>query len=189
MLVNTLKVPDKSNDSDARAKLLGSTAAVPVIIEDSPPEHAAIPISIHTKRHRRLVELLVAERKARKIRQQRLARRLRRHQSWVARLESGQRRIDVVEYLELADAIGFDPVRVLRKVRAVARGPRSPACVKPLADLVNCASAKTIAEVLVTKTTADKQAEIARYLPKEWAWERLVLPGLDPSDAEEFPQL
>jgi transcriptional regulator with XRE-family HTH domain len=169
--------------------LLGSTAAVPVIIEDSPPEHAAIPISIHTKRHRRLVELLVAERKARKIRQQRLARRLRRHQSWVARLESGQRRIDVVEYLELADAIGFDPVRVLRKVRAVARGPRSLACVKPLADLVNCASAKTIAEVLVTKTTADKQAEIARYLPKDWAWERLVLPGLDPSDAEEFPQL
>jgi len=30
-------------------------------------------------------------------------------QSFVARVESGERRIDVVEFLNIAKAIGFDP--------------------------------------------------------------------------------
>ena len=69
------------------------------------------------KRHKRLVKLLVDERKARKMRQQGLARRLNQHQSWVSRLESGARRIDVLEFLDLADAIGFDPAVALRKIQ------------------------------------------------------------------------
>jgi transcriptional regulator with XRE-family HTH domain len=75
------------------------------------------------KRHRRLVELIIQERKSRAIRQQGLAKLLRQQQSWVSRLETGQRRIDVVDFLNLADAIGFDPTKVLREVRAVADGP------------------------------------------------------------------
>lgn len=78
-----------------------------------------------TKRHRRLVELLIAERKARRLPQTNLARRLRRHQSWVARLESGQRRIGVDEFLMLAEAIGFDPTKALREIQAVGPG-RTP---------------------------------------------------------------
>jgi HTH-type transcriptional regulator/antitoxin HipB len=77
-----------------------------------------------TKRHKRLVELIIQERKARAIRQQSLAKLLRqRDQSWVSRMENGQRRIDVIEFLNLADAIGFDPSKVLKEVRAVADGP------------------------------------------------------------------
>jgi hypothetical protein len=83
--------------------------------------------AIHNdKRHQRLVELLVMERKSRKIRQHDLARKLRRHQSWVARLEGGQRRIDVVEFLELADVIGFNPAKMLKQVRAVAEATLTP---------------------------------------------------------------
>ena len=37
----------------------------------------------------------------------------------LARLESGQRRIDVVEFLDLADALGFDPVRAISALRKV----------------------------------------------------------------------
>ena len=38
-----------------------------------------------------------------------LATRLGEYQSFVARLESGQRRVDVVEFVGLAEILGFDP--------------------------------------------------------------------------------
>jgi hypothetical protein len=41
-------------------------------------------------------------------------------QSFIARLESGQRRVDVAESLELAEALGFDPGTVLAAVRTAA---------------------------------------------------------------------
>lgn len=50
--------------------------------------------------------------------QDELARKLKCHQSLVARLESGQRRIDVVELVVLARAIGFDPFELLAIVQA-----------------------------------------------------------------------
>lgn len=48
-----------------------------------------------------------------------LAGRIGEYQSYVARLESGQRRIDVVEFLEIAEALGFDPARALSSVKNV----------------------------------------------------------------------
>lgn len=48
-----------------------------------------------------------------------LAARLGEYQSFVARLESGQRRVDVVEFLELADAIGFDPAKSISGLKKV----------------------------------------------------------------------
>jgi transcriptional regulator with XRE-family HTH domain len=68
-----------------------------------------------------LAKLLVEERKTRGIHQQKLARKLRQHQSWVSRLESGRRRIDVCEFLDLAKAIGFNPSAVLEKIQGVVR--------------------------------------------------------------------
>lgn len=50
--------------------------------------------------------------------QDELAAKLKCHQSLVARLESGQRRIDVVELVVLARAIGFDAAEVLALVEA-----------------------------------------------------------------------
>ena len=52
--------------------------------------------------------------------QAQLAKRLGVYQSFVARLESGQRRIDVVEFLALAEVLRFDPAKAvlsLRKIR------------------------------------------------------------------------
>ena len=37
-----------------------------------------------------------------------LAERLDEYQSWVARLESGQRRVDVVEFERLAEVLNFE---------------------------------------------------------------------------------
>lgn len=50
--------------------------------------------------------------------QKELAAKLRHHQSFVARVESGERRIDVVELVVLARAIGFDTSEILAIVEA-----------------------------------------------------------------------
>ncbi len=56
---------------------------------------------------RQLAELTQAE----------LAARLHRPQSFVAKYESGTRRIEVIELLDLAEALGFDPVELLAAVQ------------------------------------------------------------------------
>jgi transcriptional regulator with XRE-family HTH domain len=43
-----------------------------------------------------------------------LAQRLGEYQSFVARLESGQRRVDVVEFIALSEILGFDPAKFIR---------------------------------------------------------------------------
>jgi ribosome-binding protein aMBF1 (putative translation factor) len=73
--------------------------------------------SIRTKRHKRLIELVTAERKQAGIRQIQLAKKIKRSQTWIARLESGERRLDVVELLDLAEAIGFDAPAMVAAVQ------------------------------------------------------------------------
>jgi transcriptional regulator with XRE-family HTH domain len=43
-----------------------------------------------------------------------VARRLKTHQSFVAKYEGGERRIDVTEFVTIARAVGADPVRLLK---------------------------------------------------------------------------
>ena len=48
-----------------------------------------------------------------------VAKALGRPQSYVADFERRERRIDVVEYLALAEAIGFDPLSLLADVMKI----------------------------------------------------------------------
>jgi transcriptional regulator with XRE-family HTH domain len=75
--------------------------------------------SLGSARHKALVDLLIRKREAAGMTQADLAARLGEYQSFVARLESGQRRVDVVEFLELADAIGFDPAKSISGLKKV----------------------------------------------------------------------
>ena len=70
--------------------------------------------TIHTERHLRLRELLVARRKAAGLTQTVLAKRLGKPPSYVAKYEGGDRRLDVLEYLDVAAAIGFEPGALIR---------------------------------------------------------------------------
>jgi transcriptional regulator with XRE-family HTH domain len=77
--------------------------------------------SIHSARQAALCELLVAARKNAGLTQQDVAKRVKRPQSFVAKVEGGERRLDVVEFLTVAEAIDADPVRIIRRLIGVAR--------------------------------------------------------------------
>lgn len=65
---------------------------------------------------KKLAAILVEARKKAGMRQIDLAKKLGVYQSWVTHLESGQRRVDVVELIELGKAIGFEPSDVVKKL-------------------------------------------------------------------------
>lgn len=74
--------------------------------------------TLNSRRHKSLVDLLVKRREVIGMTQAELAARLGQYQSFVARLESGQRRIDVVEFLELSEILGFDAVQAIKTIKA-----------------------------------------------------------------------
>ena len=73
--------------------------------------------TLNSRRHKSLVDLLVKRREVIGMTQAELAARLGQYQSFVARLESGQRRIDVVEFLELSEILGFDAVQAIKIIK------------------------------------------------------------------------
>ena len=75
--------------------------------------------TLGSKRHKALIGFLIERRKAAGMTQMQLADRLGKSQSFIAYLESGQRRVDVVEFLELAEVLGFDAGEALGAVRKV----------------------------------------------------------------------
>lgn len=75
--------------------------------------------SLRTPRQQRLVEMLVTYRRAAGLTQGDLARLLGRPQSVLSSLESGGRRIDIVELLEIADLINLDVHHVIDELRSI----------------------------------------------------------------------
>ena len=70
--------------------------------------------------HEALREFLVKKRKAVGLRQVDLAKRLKRKQDYISYVETGQKLVEVVELMEWAEAIGFDPkdaIKALAKIR------------------------------------------------------------------------
>lgn len=77
--------------------------------------------SLHSPGHLAFCKLMIGARKAAGLTQQELAKRLKRPQSFVAKYEGGERRIDVVEFLAITQAIGADPMRILRALQRLRR--------------------------------------------------------------------
>ena len=74
--------------------------------------------SLRTPEHSRLIKLLIEARNRAGLTQQQLADRLGRPQSFVAKYEGGERRIDVVEFLGIARELDLDPARAVREIGA-----------------------------------------------------------------------
>ena len=72
-------------------------------------------------RYRALVGKLVEARKEAGLSQDALASRLGRHQQFVSRYEIGERRLDIVEFIDICRALGLD-ISILKVVSGVDAG-------------------------------------------------------------------
>ena len=72
--------------------------------------------STHSKQYKHLCVLLIQRRKELGLSQYDLADLLQRPQSFVAKVEGGERRLDVAEFLELAHALSSDPCEIIRTI-------------------------------------------------------------------------
>ena len=72
--------------------------------------------SAFTRRGKRFRRALADARNAAGLTQVELARKLRRPQSFISKVEAGERRLDVIEFLEVARALSVDPGRFLADV-------------------------------------------------------------------------
>lgn len=75
-----------------------------------------MPVSRHTVRYKRFQNALKGARKAAGLTQAQVGERLGRQQSFVNKYEAGERRLDVIEFVDVAVAIGSDPVAILRSL-------------------------------------------------------------------------
>jgi transcriptional regulator with XRE-family HTH domain len=67
-------------------------------------------------RYRHLIEQLVAARRDQGLSQEALAERLGRHQQFVSRYEIGERRLDIVEFVDIARALGLSVTSLLKQL-------------------------------------------------------------------------
>jgi transcriptional regulator with XRE-family HTH domain len=72
--------------------------------------------TLRTRRHRALCAALKSARKAAHLSQEELASRLKTSQTAIARVEMGERRIDVIEFIDLAKALRLDPRTILTEL-------------------------------------------------------------------------
>ena len=78
--------------------------------------------SVHSAGQAAFCDLMIGARKTAGLTQRELAKRLRRPQSFVAKYEGGERRVDVVEFVAICWAIGADPAKILRALtKAIGR--------------------------------------------------------------------
>lgn len=73
--------------------------------------------SLHTPEYEHFRAILVAAREKAELTQTEVSAKLDRPQSFVAKYEGGERRLDVVEFVQVCDAIGIDPRAVLREMQ------------------------------------------------------------------------
>ncbi len=76
--------------------------------------------TLGSDRHNKLVAILIEKREGAGMTQTELAGKLGEYQSFVARLESGQRRIDVVEFIQLSEILQFNPAAVISRLARIA---------------------------------------------------------------------
>ena len=72
--------------------------------------------SLRTAGHQALMQVLVETRKSKGITQQELADRMDRPQSYIAKVETGERRLDVVEFLEWAQALEEEGSQLMQQI-------------------------------------------------------------------------
>lgn len=77
---------------------------------------ALVKKSVYTKKYDYFRQLLIEARRKAQMTQVQVAKLLLRPQSYVSKYEGGERRLDVIEFLEVVRVIKCDPLDILRKL-------------------------------------------------------------------------
>ena len=72
--------------------------------------------TLRSRGHRALIDILVEGRKQAGLTQRDLAARLKRPHSFIGRIEAGERRVDVIEFIEIARVMGLDPKHLFARL-------------------------------------------------------------------------
>ena len=69
--------------------------------------------TLRSRRHRQLCLAIAQARERAGLSQRVLADKIKRPHSYIGKIESGERRLDVVEFVELAEALNVDPCELI----------------------------------------------------------------------------
>ena len=72
--------------------------------------------SLRSRWHRATITVIVASRREADLTQEQLAQHVGWHRSKIAKIESGERRLDVPEFIMIAAALRIEPAALLAKV-------------------------------------------------------------------------
>lgn len=75
--------------------------------------------SLYTKRHKALIRALKEARETAGLTQQAVAEKLGKPQSFVAKYENGERRLDVIEFLEVAETLSMNEVSIFGQIKKI----------------------------------------------------------------------
>lgn len=73
--------------------------------------------SIYLEQYQLVIHTLKEARIKQNITQEKLAQALNRPQSFIAKVESGERRLDVVEFVHIARLLSLNPETVIKKIK------------------------------------------------------------------------
>ena len=73
--------------------------------------------SVYTEEYNQFRKMLVAARKSANLTQAELSIKLQRPQSYVSKYERGERRLDLIEFLELAEVLKINPVVFIQQLK------------------------------------------------------------------------
>jgi ribosome-binding protein aMBF1 (putative translation factor) len=77
---------------------------------------AVVTTAVSRRKYQELRRLLVDARERAGVPQVALARKLGRPQSFVSKVEIGERRLDLIEFLDVPRALDVDPINIIRNL-------------------------------------------------------------------------
>lgn len=72
--------------------------------------------SVFTKRYRLMLSLLVSLREGKGLSQRALSKKLKKAPTYVSKYERGERRLDVIEFLDIVKVLEADPQEIIRQI-------------------------------------------------------------------------
>ncbi|MDP8163294.1 helix-turn-helix transcriptional regulator [Pasteurella skyensis] len=71
--------------------------------------------TIYKEKYQKIIQYLISTRKKKGITQQQIANKLDKPQSYIAKIERCERKLDILEFIELCEAMNTSPITILQE--------------------------------------------------------------------------